>query len=162
MELFATEPRVLFRLTVQGHPEPAGSKKALPLGGKHGGRPIVVDANPKAKPWKNTIARQAQLAMVGLPIITFPVEAEFKFWLLRPASHFNASGKLKPRAPRFPGVRPDLLKFARAAEDALTDIVYEDDALIVTEILKKRYSRTQRMEIIIREATLTDDDECEE
>lgn len=151
LSLFADQPRVLFRLTVVGHPEPAGSKKALPTGGKKGGRPIVVDANPKAKPWKNTIARQAQLAMAGSLPIDYEVHARFVFYVTRPQSHFGARGLLST-APVYPGVRPDVLKLARAVEDALSEIVYTDDALIVDEVLRKRYcdqGEPERVEIEI-------------
>jgi Holliday junction resolvase RusA-like endonuclease len=44
-------------------------------------------------------------------------------------------------------VKPDVLKLARAVEDALTGILYRDDAQIVTEVLRKRYGDPPRVEI---------------
>jgi hypothetical protein len=43
--------------TVYGRPQPAGSKRAFT--NKHTGRVQVVDANAKAKPWKQEITGTA-------------------------------------------------------------------------------------------------------
>ena len=42
-------------------------------------------------------------------------------------------------SPDRPAVRPDLLKLARAVEDALTGVLYADDAQVVIERLEKSY-----------------------
>jgi Holliday junction resolvase RusA-like endonuclease len=46
---------------------------------------------------------------------------------------------LKASAPIAPPVKPDVLKLARAVEDAMSGIIYKDDAQIVTERLCDRY-----------------------
>lgn len=141
------------RFTVYGHPEPAGSKRALPLGGRLGGRPIVVDANRKAAPWKAHVASQAQLAYRGLWLIG-PVSLSLHFILPRPKGHYGSGrneGNLRASAPPYPNVKPDLLKLARGVEDALTGIIYRDDAQIVRETLAKDYGMPERVEIVIEE-----------
>jgi Holliday junction resolvase RusA-like endonuclease len=59
----------------------------------------------------------------------------------------------------YPISKPDVLKLARAAEDALTGIIWSDDALIVQEHLYKAYDATpglllsvQSMDLITRPA----------
>jgi crossover junction endodeoxyribonuclease RusA len=73
------------------------------------------------------------------------------FSMPRPASHFGAHG-LRPRAPRWPSKKPDLSKLVRAIEDALTGVVYDDDARIVMHDITKRYAEPgspPRAEIVV-------------
>src|SRR6187401_3239656 len=85
----------VFTLTVYGTPAPAGSKRALPMGGKVGGRPIVVDANVRSKPWKNLIAQNAGLEMNGRDLFRLPLHVNLTFHVRRPKAHFNSKGELK-------------------------------------------------------------------
>lgn len=43
-----------------------------------------------------------------------------------------------------------MLKLARAAEDALTGILWRDDAQICDEVIRKRYGEPARVEIEVR------------
>ena len=43
-----------------------------------------------------------------------------------------------------------MLKLARAVEDAMSGVVYRDDAQVVTEVLRKRYGEPARAEVAIR------------
>lgn len=129
---------------VIGHPEPAGSKKAVPPRG--GARfAQVIDANPKAAPWKKLVAATARGSVLKhrFDVIDGPVWVSMVFHVRRPGSHFrtdgvtlSAEGQRKP----YPTSKPDVLKLARAVEDALTGIVYVDDAAIVSESLRKEYT----------------------
>ena len=143
----------VFTLTVYGTPAPAGSKRALPLGGKFGGRAIVVDANVRSKPWKNLIAQNAGLEMNGRELFRRPLHVNLTFHVRRPKAHFNSKGELKKSAPMWPAKKPDVLKLARGVEDALSGIVYADDAQIVTEFLVKRYGEQECVEIEIAQAS---------
>jgi Holliday junction resolvase RusA-like endonuclease len=119
---------------VPGIAQPAGSKRAFP----RGGHVSVVDANPKAKSWKGVVGLRAELAMGGHPPFDGPLTVMMTFNRSRPKAHIGKHGVL-PSAPDFPTVKPDLLKLARAVEDAMTGIVYRDDAQIVAEWLWKKY-----------------------
>lgn len=132
-----SEPVLAFR--VHGSPQPAGSKKAFVHPAT--GHAQVVDANSKARPWKERVAQVAGETYSG-PLLDGPLVARFTFFTPRPRGHFGTgrnAGTLKPSAPAFPTTRPDALKLARAVEDALTGVVWRDDALIVEEHLYKRY-----------------------
>lgn len=136
---------------VIGHPEPAGSKKAVQL--PHQRRPYVVDANPKAKGWQKVVAATARGAMLKerLEPFTGPLFVEMVFQRVRPVSHVRRDGSLSLEGTRhpWPETKPDVLKLARAVEDAMTGIVYVDDALIVSERLAKEYRDHEGVRILV-------------
>lgn len=136
-------------ISILGVPQTAGSKRGFPMArkgepivknGKFNGRVIIVDANPKGRDWKNRIAQEASLVMAGKPLLHGPLEVSFVFKMPRIVGHYRTNGELKPTAPNRPIVRPDALKLARAAEDALTGVVWRDDSQIVLEHLEKVYA----------------------
>lgn len=133
-----------------GKPEPAGSKRAFVLkGGAHAGRAIITDANAKAKPWQQTVKHAAMEVYRGDPL-QGPLQLDITFTLLRPQSHYGSgknADKVKDSAPKYPMSKPDALKLARAVEDALSGIVYVDDAQIVSEHLFKVYGPRQGAKI---------------
>lgn len=128
-----------FSFTVVGHPEPAGSKRAF----QRGGRIVVVDDNPKSRVWKETVALVARAAMqrAGWKLLEGPLWVEMTFRRARPKSHFRTNGELSLEGLRneYPATKPDALKLARAVEDSLSGIAYRDDALIVSERLRKEW-----------------------
>jgi Holliday junction resolvase RusA-like endonuclease len=141
-----------WRCTIIGEPAPAGSKRAFR--NPHSGRVQVVDASAKTKPWQAQVAAEAHERWVA-GMLDGPIEVEFTFYRPRPRAHYG-QGKnsmlLKHSAPVHPSTRPDVLKLARAVEDALTGVVWRDDAQIVTEVLRKRFGAPARCEVVVREA----------
>lgn len=131
--------------TVYGHAEPGGSKRA---GMNKEGRIFVRDDNPKTQPWKLQIAQVAGELMVGREMFKGPLYLVATFYRVRPASHFNKSG-VSRSAPKHPTTRPDTTKLLRPVEDALQGIVYQDDAQIVEQLVRKRYGEPARVEIKI-------------
>lgn len=132
--------------TVLGLPRPAGSKRAFAIrkGGKPTGRIAVVDACKESREWKNTVAHEAAVAMSRAPTELFvgPVKLLVAFSLPRPKGHYRTglrASELRTSAPPYPITKPDLLKLTRAVEDALTGIVWRDDAQVITQRLEKRY-----------------------
>lgn len=128
---------------VPGTPAPAGSKKAFVLkrGGQFTGRAIVTDDCKRSKPWQSDIKAVANSLNRGF-LITGPIELTLTFRIHRPRGHFG-SGKnaqtVKDSAPKRPIVKPDVLKLARCVEDALTSVIWQDDAQICDEHLRKEY-----------------------
>jgi Holliday junction resolvase RusA-like endonuclease len=148
-------------ITVVGKAQPAGSKRAVPAGGKPGARPFVVDANPKAKAWKDQVGLQAAMQYVG-PLLEGALAVEMIFYEPRPKAHFGTgrnSGIVKDSAPAYPAKKPDLLKLARAVEDGLTGVVWRDDSQTVDLGLGKRYGNTAcvQIKIVPVEAQSVDD-----
>lgn len=129
------------QFTVHGTAAPAGSKKGFI--NRKTGRVIITDASKGSRPWKSQISSAAVDAMAGRDPLDGPLLLELTFWVARPKGHYGSgknAGVVKGSAPFAPTVRPDVLKLARGVEDALTTIVYRDDAQITTEILQKAYT----------------------
>ena len=129
----------MIQFVVYGKPAPAGSKRGF----QRGGRVMVVDANPNSRAWKAVVLDAAAQHMNGAPLLGGPLLLELQFIIPRPKGHYGARG-LRPSAPAFPTTRPDVLKLARAVEDALAGVCYRDDAQIVTELLSKNYGEPAR------------------
>lgn len=137
--------------TVYGKAEPAGSKQAfVPLDRKTGqpfrranGGVVVntVDDNKNSRTWKRQVSIAAKAAYDGPPL-TGPLRFKAFFHLPRIKAHFRTgryAHLLRDDAPTEHVVKPDVLKLARAVEDACTGICYVDDSQIVHEVLEKTY-----------------------
>jgi Holliday junction resolvase RusA-like endonuclease len=107
--------------TVYGTPASGGSKRAFKA--KHSDRILVVDDNPKAKPWKQQVSDVAIALFAGRAPFAGPLGLELCFYVPRPKSHYGARGLL-PSAPKRPIVKPDVTKLTRPLEDALTGIAW--------------------------------------
>jgi crossover junction endodeoxyribonuclease RusA len=119
-----------FTFTVAGMaPAPQGSKR-------HVGKGVMVESCKTVKPWRYLVS-QAAIA-TGVPLIRGPVSLSVVFLFQRPKGHYGTKG-LKPSAPRFHSVKPDGSKLLRSTEDALSKLLYEDDARIVMGTFHKRY-----------------------
>lgn len=136
--------------TVIGKPEPAGSKRAFVIPGTH--RATVSDANKKSAPWKQEVASRGHAEHGDRPLMGGPLAVSFRFYRVRPAGHTGSKGLTKAgRETPYPVSKPDALKLARGIEDALTGVVYRDDAQIVEEHLFKFWGEPARVEIEIEE-----------
>ena len=106
------------------------------------GRAMYLPANPKTRPWQDTMSWHARQAVAGVPPTTGPVELLYCFRFARPKSHYR-TGKnahlLRPDAPPRPATKPDGDKLERTLWDALTGIVYVDDCQVVGWSGAKRY-----------------------
>lgn len=155
------KPRIVLRFEVAGKAEPAGSKKTFALRGKGGkliltktGQPIinVVDDNDDSRDWKARVADVAAQQWGARPLLTAPLWFRATFYRLRNAGDYGSgknAGTVKSSSPQFPATKPDVLKLTRAVEDALSGIIYADDAQIVSERIDKRYGDKPRVEIEI-------------
>lgn len=143
------------RFTVHGQPEEKGSTRsfAVPIKGstsKHGGpkyRAVTTSANPDLKRWEQLVAFEAGHAARG-QFLRGPIGVELVFRLRRPPS---VSVKSRP----WPTVRPDLDKLARGAIDALSGVLFDDDAQIVTLTVLKRYAGNGTPSLEARVAEIT-------
>lgn len=107
----------------------------------------MTDACKDSAQWKAFVREEASRFLnsldatrrAALPLRSVAIHLAMTFSHPRPKSHFTGSGRLKSSAPRHPISRPDVLKLARAVEDALTSVIWHDDAQIVSEILLKRW-----------------------
>ena len=91
--------------------------------------------------WKTSVKVQAHDQYRGEPLLG-ALEVHVTFFKARPKGHRNTKGKLLPKALASvgPTVKPDATKLWRSTEDALTGIVWRDDAQIVTQSQAKRWA----------------------
>ena len=122
--------------SVRGVPKPQGSMRAF----VRGGRPIVTSTTRGLREWRDAMAWQARASMDGKGILVGPVEGSITFTLARPKSHYRADGSVRPSAPAHPSGRPDIDKLLRASLDAMTGVVYLDDAQIFNVQVAKAYT----------------------
>lgn len=129
-------PAIAF--VVYGTPAPQGSKKqvATRTKGPRKGQAILVESSKKVKPWREEVARVARQAVDARPgwsPLFGPLVADMVFTLDRPA-RFPWSPK-KPWDTRRVHAQhttyPDLSKLLRSTEDALSGIVWRDDAQVI-------------------------------
>lgn len=140
---------------VVGEPRPAGSKNAVPAVRKdpknparwipilkENGMPVINVKDSSGEPgkmWRQDVSsaglhwRRYDAPLAGR------VAAEFVFVSPYKQSDYSKRepGKLRGSVRVAPHVRPDALKLARAVEDALTKVLYEDDGQITEERIRK-------------------------
>ena len=135
--------------TVFGIAQSAGSKRGFARRRSDGSTFVsIVDDNPKSRDWKNAVTAAASQHYTG-DLLDCPIDLKLIFYRPRPLGHFGKRG-VRASAPAYPVSRPDVLKLARAVEDALTGVIYRDDSQIVTETLIKRFGEPSRVEIIVQ------------
>lgn len=137
---------------IAGNPKPAGSKRGFYIPSLK--RVVITDANPNSRDWKTDVKHEAQRNYSG-ELLEFPINLRLTFTQLRPKSHYRTGANahlLRDSAPKRPTSKPDVLKLARGVEDALTGIVWKDDAQIVDEYLSKRFGTQPGCHVEIQEA----------
>lgn len=127
---------------VPGIPAPGGSKRFVGHS-KKTGRAILIDAaGERNKNWRSIVGVCASDAIRkgGNPVFHGPLRVRFDFIMPRRKSDLNSKGEVKLSAPFYHTTKPDALKLARSTEDALTGIVWSDDAQTAVLEISKRYA----------------------
>jgi hypothetical protein len=127
-----------FRFYVEGLPATQGSKQFVD-------RHYCRDSCKRLEPWRKQVGVMARLGCPWhVPIAERRFDLGMVFVLPRPAGHFGTGRNrwiLKESAPKDPIVVPDLIKMARAVEDAMSGIVYKDDCQVCEyREFRKRYA----------------------
>lgn len=137
----------MIRFFAGGLAAPKGSKRVVTRG--RGGVVLpfarVLDDSPHTKAWASIVAWHARQAIARervAPYRDIPLEVGIVFGFHRPRSH-HGSGRnvysVKESAPRAPCVKPDIDKLARSTLDAMTGILFDDDARITQLVATKIY-----------------------
>ena len=123
--------------TVYGVAQPKGNMRAVhPKGMKF---PVITDSNRSVKSWSQLVAQGASDAIQQLPeqqraVMTGAVRLTVGFYMPRPKKFATVRHASTPCV-----TMPDWDKLARAIGDALTKVVYLDDAQIVEAVIGKFY-----------------------
>lgn len=148
--------------SVFGRPATQGSKVPVIIRRKGGapvigrnGQPIVrtIDDNPRLSDWRRQVSATAREHFTD-ELFTGAVSLALTFHRPRPKSHYRTgrhAGELRPDAPAYPTSKPDTIKLARAIEDALTGIVWQDDSQVVDHVLRKRWGPCYQIDVVISE-----------
>jgi Holliday junction resolvase RusA-like endonuclease len=132
-----------FSFTTYARPEPMGSMRGF----VRNGRAILTSNNKKMKPYRQEVTNCAMVAineagwLMPLAGKHEPVKLSLKFYFARPVSI--------PKKRTEIVVKPDIDKIIRATADALTGILYADDAQIVEMQASKHYGTPERVEVSI-------------
>lgn len=129
---------------VPGRPATKGSARAYTYrrsaakGGGIGAR--VTNDNPRAAAWDRLVTIAARASYKGEPV-SGPVAVRLVFLYERPKSHGirwgkSRTGRLPPATSRALG---DIDKAARCCLDALTGVLFHDDAQVVSLTAEKQY-----------------------
>lgn len=137
-------------IIVRGLPIAQGNSRAFVAQSKGGKfRAIVTtEANRTNSPlgaWRSAIATEARDEMGNRPLFEGALRVTVTFCFPRPKSHFLPATKSRPTpilrddAPVFHTSRPDVDKLTRALFDALTNVVWHDDAQVADVRARKVY-----------------------
>lgn len=156
--------RLVLELVVSGPAQQQGSVKTFvptrngePL--RRAGGSVVVNVttdNAALSKWRKRVAEQAREALAAEPsLLEWPVEGVgFRVqeiaYFRRPDGHYGTgrnAASLKPHALARPIVRssnaesaPDVDKLLRACFDALSGVVWKDDAQVTDVVGRKRFA----------------------
>jgi|SRR5262245_1000620 len=131
----ATPRAVTF--TVVGDPAPKGSTRAFvpfswareAVRAGRAPRAVITRANPRAKDWEHRIATEAAQALPGW-LFVGPVIVSVTFRMLRPPSVRRGHHTVKP----------DIDKLSRCVLDALSGVLFADDAQVIELHVRKVYA----------------------
>lgn len=115
---------------VYGIPQTKGSAKAFYRPGMR--FPVVMNDNPRNKPWSQTVSAVAQQHRPSSGLWPGPVRVILLFYLPIPKS-------LPKRRPFFMVKRPDIDKCTRSILDAIKGVIYRDDSQVVGLEVAKLY-----------------------
>ena len=123
------------RFFVHGRARGQGSKRVITH--RHTGKPALIEsAGAGLRAWREDVKAQALRTRNGcayafpVPRDT-PVSVYLDFILQRPAS--------MPKGRVGPTTKPDIDKVTRACLDALTGVIYTDDAQVIELVATKDY-----------------------
>jgi crossover junction endodeoxyribonuclease RusA len=119
--------------TVHGDPVPQGSMKAfIPKGWN---RAVLTSSNKKMKPWRQEVAGTALAAMESAGFECSGKGVPFKLSLV---FRFKRPKSVR-KAILYKTTKPDTDKLIRSCLDALTGIVWHDDAQVVEINAQKEF-----------------------
>lgn len=124
---------------VFGIPQTKGSTKAFMRPGMR--FPVITNDNTKNKSWAAIVSGEAQRYR-PTALLEGPLRLDLWFHLKKPQS-------LPKRRPSWPTKKPDLSKVTRSVEDALTGIIWKDDAQVVISSQTKCYSDSPGVDITV-------------
>lgn len=141
------------RFTVPG--EPVGKGRARSATRKRrdsSGKLVSYIAHitpEKTEEYELKVKLAAKEAMNGYAAISGPVMLELKIYVGIAASWPKKKRELAISGAMYPTKKPDSSNILKAIEDAMNEVSYADDAQITDHHIKRRFSETPRVDVII-------------
>lgn len=126
---------------VYGIPQTKGSTKAFVRPGMR--FPVITNDNEKNKGWAATVSGEAQRHRPASGPFAGPVALVLCFKMKKPKG-------LPKRRKVWATKKPDLDKMVRSCKDALTGVMYLDDAQVVRLASEKEYDDAPGVVIIVQ------------
>lgn len=140
--------------SVSGLPAPSGSRRIVPIRRADGSQTYRLVADRRVSDWIAAVRAEAARAMAGQPPWDGPIRVDLEFRFPRPLAHYRGgrrgTDRLRPDAPKLVVKRPDLDKLARAVLDALTGVVWLDDAQVARLSAWKYYDEAPNVFICVQ------------
>ncbi len=121
----------MIRITVPGPATPERKRQC--------GR-FRVDT-PQAADYKQWVKARACEVMDGQPPLEGPLSLTITIWRLKPRSW--------PKRRRWPDSRPDVDNYTKLVADALTGVVFRDDAQVCRLLVEKRLGSRELLEVAV-------------
>lgn len=135
-----------FHMTIPVRAVPGSNRKIVVKG-----RIIDIAKGKAGFVAQTRLYASARAEELGWKPVSVPVVATYRFFFARPKSHYGTgknSDVLKASAPPDAHTqRPDLINLIKCMEDALTGIIWKDDACVSEIDAAKFWCETDRIEI---------------
>ena len=132
-------------ISLQGPPQGKGRARAFVRGGH-----IGHYTPEKTRTYEGMIRTAAMDALAGRVPFDEPIEFVLHAVFPVPASWSARKQQQAIVGELKPGKKPDLDNIAKAWNDALNGVAYRDDALIVRQVLEKRYGPQPLVVVTVR------------
>lgn len=99
--------------------------------------------------YQAAIRLQAQSAMNGRDPIDGAVELRATIYMAIPSSWPAYKRAMAENGLLRPCLRPDATNVLKCIEDAMSSVVFVDDACVTDQVIKKRYSTRPRLEVTV-------------
>ena len=136
------------KIVLAGVPEPYRERQRVFQAGKDGTPRTYSYKAGSTRQYQQWLRQAAAEAMNGVPPLDCPVSMTLIAFMPIPKSSLRKAERALAERELLPHCRrPDLTGLLKAIEDALTQVVWTDDARVAEHHLAKRYSPRPRLEI---------------
>jgi len=103
----------------------------------------------KTEAYELKVKQATRIALSGFNALSGPVMLELGIYVGVAASWPKKKRLMALSGEMYPTKKPDSSNILKAIEDAMNEVAYGDDAQITDHHMKRRFSETPRVEIII-------------
>lgn len=140
---------MILSLTIPGPPVGKGRAKF-----RRTGNFVQTYTPAKTRRYEDLIKSRAFDAMAGRPPVTCAVALEVVAFVGIPQSFSKAKRAAALAGDLKPVTKPDIDNYLKAVLDGMNGVVFRDDNQVTDTTVRKRYSLTPRLEIMVSDMPL--------